>query len=1314
MPSLLEISFGASKTEEAGEEILGPLPLPSVPSGGFVPEVSFPGAFTTQEGISTSAANVPRRSLLELAFESPQAEQATASKAPKSLLEMAFGPTKEEQPTDTEPPDIRMGFKLTGPGSVLEKPIERFRQGVKLGEAGMKSLLNVPGVESIMSGPAVIAEFLGKDPKKLGLDVPMAEQILPELPAGTPAKLRPFLEYVRATVDPVAGAGAALLGPVQAVIGPVSELLIEQPTRSAIKNALTKFKADPESVPIGSVLPIAIYALNAAGFTMDEKDIDAISESGATLAGVLFGVGIGNALLKTVNPASRALGRILGGEAEKPIYEIKPGEAPLLPRADTLTARTKKFLTPKILRQDPEFNIAMSETIGRKTLGNMQSKGVFTTIDDAVKTTAKQTGMDPHELVIAVGNALKGEGGPLHPRLEKSMREVRESVNRWQQRAADVGLIPQEIVDNTVDRYLYRGYMAKLSPETWTPPQDVLDKAREFLKRDLRIPVERADPSRSLESVVLENVRRQMQTQFRQEIRSGRPDVGLAQRVMGTMKKEILGNEKANLKSAKEFLGTEKTPSQFRQILSDRLVEEWNLTPQQAAGTVTSAINALSRKTIAVDFKDLRGQMLRKIIEKEGIKPEIAGTIAKTIRDTREAFDDMGEFLVQTRKARLTQKEVTILEKQFQDKLEKATGKGPISFRNATRDEVEGAIERILSGDDAFAFHAQQGGRSAKINLGPFTRRKDIPKEIRDLMGEINEGSTAAALTISNLSRAVESKRFLDKFANGSEIIEFGGMKQKVPWVSGTRVPGYSKVEGEAWGPLKDKFVLDKYKEDLQGFVEAMGPDGRWSKLQEHTMNFFKFSKTAGNVPTHPRNIIGNFMFADYARNPVWNPMNWKYYTQAANELLTSGKGFTAKGIRSLRKGANITEEGVTPLVREMIENGVINTELFGSEVFKDVLENYAKKNPMQVAFNTAKRPFRAIGRVYNGEDQVFKASTYLKNRAEGMSRQEAGYEARKWYPNFRDVAPATEKSRRSLLGAPFVSFYSEALRINVAAAKEHPIKFGKWLMFAPAIVEGSRAAIGITRDQWEKVKASLPSHKQQPMEVLAPWLDADDNVQTFDMTYLHPLGSMVASRQQGLQMPILGEFVLNNPILNTILEGVQNVNPLTGQESRKPGQPMVAWITELLIKNFAPPLTPGIPGTEIEGGTAFKEISRSIRRAKGEHVPGRFGQSPTVLRTLINELGPIRVTPVDANMLIAGLQEKKGDIYEMSRSIFTLGRAAIRGQISEDTARERAERIMRDIEKTVRGRQRAQRVLEAVPGRAITPAPAISPLPAR
>ena len=125
-------------------------------------------------------------------------------------------------------------------------------------------------------------------------------------------------------------------------------------------------------------------------------------------------------------------------------------------------------------------------------------------------------------------------------------------------------------------------------------------------------------------------------------------------------------------------------------------------------------------------------------------------------------------------------------------------------------------------------------------------------------------------------------------------------------------MPGYTKVEGRAWGPLNEKFVLDKYADDLKGFVETMTPTGgivgKLDAAQGYMMNFFKVSKTVLNPATHMRNILGNAMFADYAGIPVWDPRNFTYYTRAANELLQSGKGLTAKGIREAKLGKTLTD----------------------------------------------------------------------------------------------------------------------------------------------------------------------------------------------------------------------------------------------------------------------------------------------------------------------------------------------------------------------------------------------------------------------
>jgi len=1198
-----------------------------------------------------------------------------------------------------------MGFRLTAPAPVkklMEKPAERFQQGMDLTGKGFRSMLNFPGMETFFGIPARIADEAGYDPEKLGLDVPTPEKILPELPERTPARLRPFLEYVRASVDPFVGTAAAVGGPVIAVASAVSELLFDQPARAAIKKTLESFREDPDSVPTTAILPIALTALRGAGFTFEDEEIDALAESGGAMAGILFGVGVGNALLKSGNAAMRVLGRMLGGDPEPrtPAVALRKGEAPLLPQAPKTAmgraaARVKHFFSTPRQRQDAVFEIAQSEMRGQRTLGIMESQRIFETLEEAMKAAAKETGRSLDDLRVSLGDYLKGEAVYLPETLRKPALKVRGQINRWQQEAADAGLIGQQIVDETLDTYLHRAYMAKLDPESWAmivtkERPDVLARARQYLRENMRIPVAREAAERAPESVVIESVRKQMQSQFRRVVREGTPDVTAAQDAVRTLKKEILGNEKAGLKGVRDFLGTEKNPTPFRQMLADDLVARWNLSPQEAAGTIRAAVNALDRKTIATTWTELRVSMLKNIIKKEGVPPEIAGAVADTLSGIRRAFGEMEQTLVGMRKARLTQKEVAALERQFQERLEAATGRGPVSFRRATPDEVEGAVEEILRGDD-ISFHAAGGGGSARINLGPFTRRKDIPKEIRDLMGEINEGATAAALTVGNLSRAVSAKRFLDRFAAGSEVIPFGNVRQRVPWVSETRLPGYVPVQGKAWGPLDGKFILEKYADDLKGFVEAGQREAMIWQAMSGLMNFFKVSKTALNLATHMRNILGNAMFTDYAGIPYWDPGNWKYYQRAAQELMASGKGATAKQLRARGIGPAIGDEGVTQLVREAIEDGAVQTEMFGSEVFRETMEVYSKKNPVQAAKEMALRPVKAVGRVYNAEDQVNKLASYIKQREMGMVRAEAGRHVREWFPNFRDVSPAVRLARTTLGGAPFVSFFSEAVRINAKALKRHPVKAAKWIMMSTAMTEAARASLGVSRDEWEETKASLPSHQDQPMTVLWPSRDANGKLQVFDMTYTHPLGSIVAGRRQGLDVPFIGEFVLNNPILNTIVEYMTDTDPLTQGKSRKPGQSGTEWVAEMLLDNFAPSLTPGIPGTGIEGGSAFREIRSGVKRSMGGFAPGRFGQELPLHRVLLNELGPIRVTPVDEAMVRAGIQEKRGKFNELARGLRSLMRSGAIGKTKPDVVRDRAERILRQMRKIWERRNKTQ-----------------------
>ena len=975
------------------------------------------------------------------------------------------------QPNKNVPPNERNIISaFNTPIADVTPTVERFKAGVGLGARGMQSLAQVPGVSTILNLPGRIAEGIGFDRDKIGMGEVQPRAILPEVPekipytdVKIPGVAKSVLAAGRAFVDPIVGAGATLLGPITALTSPAAQ--VGDPVRRAVKKVIPGTPGEIASETAG----------------------------GLAEAGVTFGVGAG--MQRAASPFVKQAGRVIGIDKEpvKPTVRINPGESPQgLPNPEAWAERLGRMAIPKYKR-DAEAVSLQAEMQGQKALAQMRSERNFSDLSQQAKDIARKAGKSPEDVGLEMGRALKGEQAS--PEVMAAVRPAREQINALQQEAAKVGLVSQELVDETVNIYTNRAYLSKISPDSWAPPPDVLERGRAYLK--LRMRVNAAD-----------------------------------------------------------------------------------------------------------------------------------GT-----------------------------------------------------FRQATDDEVSGVVEKILGGEDKGVFIQSRGG--ARIELGPFTPRKDIPKPIRELMGEIEEGPAIAALTTLRLSNAVASKKFLDAFAKGSEAIEGAGAKQIVPWISETRIPGYVRVpEGRAWGPISGKFVLEKYAEDLKGLVGEMAPDGPIGRTVGHLMNTFKVSKTVLNPATHARNVLGNTMFADFANIPVTDPRNAPYFAKAASELLRSGKGAPARAVRR-RHGGDVTPEGVSPIVREAISSGAIGTEFLGNEIMRQVADGFSRQNPMRAMWEQMKRPVRALGRVYNAEDQIFKLASYMKQRELGMSPREAARHVNEWFPNYRDVAPVVKKTRESIVGAPFVTFFSEAARISVKAAKDHPVKLAKWFLLPNMITAAAAANVGMNEDQWKQTQASIPSYLRQPMTVLWPTRTEDGNVQIFDMTYVHPLGSILAEERTGrLDLPLVGQFVLNNPILNTAISIMENqkFGPLKGRPVVAPGQSEAeGWATQI-AQQFLPSLTPPIPGVTAEGGTSAREIGKAIRRAGGERAPGRYGQSPSLPATLANELGPIRVVPVDPALRTSAAKEKVGDISDFQRGISSIANEYASGRIGRSQFIERRDRFLRQF----------------------------------
>lgn len=950
--------------------------------------------------------------------------------------------------------------------------VERFKAGVDLGTRGAQSLAQVPLLGRLMNLPATITEAITGEPSPAMRIEP--QSILPEIPESVPPGMqRAVLEAGRAFLDPVVGAGATILGPLTSLMSPLAQ--VGEPVRELTRQAL----------PEGTVGDVA-------------------SETAAGLTEALMSAGVGGLAARGGRPLGRAIETLTSPAPDRPTVTVPAGRAPVIPET-TVLDKVRGAVTPNFKR-DVEFVSNKAELEGRKLLGQMQSTKQFEGLSKASKRIARETGQTPEDVSLEMGAALRGESA--RPEIEAVTRPIREQINDLQQQVKAEGLLPPEVVDQSIDRYLTRSYLSKISPDSFSPSDEVIEAGRDFLRRRMRIPTGEA------------------------------------------------------------------------------------------------------------------GQ-----------------------------------------------------------------------FRRATEDEISGQVQKIISGsDDAYTI---QGGGSTRINMGPFTPRKDIPKPIRALMGEIEEGPAAAGITISNLTRALASKRFLDKFAQGSEIIPAQGVNQRVPWVSDTLVPGYTQVTGRAWGPLDGKFVLNKYVDDLRGFTEAMSPnrntlDGKMEGAIGMLMNFFKVNKTVLSPATHARNVLGNTMFSDYAGIPVWDPTNANYYAEAAANLLNSGKGITAKLARKI-DGDGRTFEGITDVVREAIENGAIQTEFVGGEVFKQVADEFTRNSPQRAIMKIAQKPIKAVGRVYNAEDQIFKLASYIKQRRMGQDPRQAARHVNQWFPNYRDVSPAVQSLRSGFgqaAGGPFVTFFAEAARINAQAAKAHPIKFSKWMILPNAVGAAAAGALGLSKEQVRDLKSQVPSYLDQPMTTLWPSRDEDGNVQLFDMTFVHPLGSMVAAGRNGqMDIPLIGDLVLTNPIINTALEIANNQDFFLQRPIVEPGErPFEERLTKA-FQNFLPSLTPRLPGITREGGTTAREIGRAFRREQGEVAPGRFGQSLPLKDVLVNELGPIRTIPVDPNLRLRGARELNFRLREAQRAIPRIAREISQGQLSREEGAAQMERVRAIIRDIIRQR---------------------------
>lgn len=397
------------------------------------------------------------------------------------------------------------------------------------------------------------------------------------------------------------------------------------------------------------------------------------------------------------------------------------------------------------------------------------------------------------------------------------------------------------------------------------------------------------------------------------------------------------------------------------------------------------------------------------------------------------------------------------------------------------------------------------------------TIEEPIPQEWWDQFG-VHDPRFLLALSMVEARHDAEMVQLFHKTA-----LRWG---QEAPeGLSGKNLDGWAKKNGLVQLPqiarlhnLSGVFVPEAIASDLNEMTQLPSTAKR---AYQAYLGAWKSSKTLWNPATHARNIYGNVLVFSYlARVSALNPLNAKFYRQAATSLLTKDDAYLA-----------------------LLENGALGGEYYGGEIQR--IEK-ALKSGDDTAIGQILAGIGVVqaklGETYAAEDQIFKLAAYHKYKTEGMATEEAAEEVNKWFPNYERTGKVTRWLRNSPVGAPFISFVDQSVRIAGRGIAERPLRVAAIAAMPGIINYISAIAIGLNPDEKE-----LLDKERSYFEPLMPWRDDRGRVQAMDLRYILPLANDIIpeDRRGSLMIP----WMFSGPAATAAIEQFSGKERFTGKE---------------------------------------------------------------------------------------------------------------------------------------------------------------------
>ena len=359
--------------------------------------------------------------------------------------------------------------------------------------------------------------------------------------------------------------------------------------------------------------------------------------------------------------------------------------------------------------------------------------------------------------------------------------------------------------------------------------------------------------------------------------------------------------------------------------------------------------------------------------------------------------------------------------------------------RSVSEQEIEVQINEILNKAEDNKYIVK--GKDGRIDKDILKRRKDVPAELRALMGEVTNPLENYLNTVSKQAMLLFNYKFQRKIAESGSNTFFTKTPTKENTVQ------IVKEGNEAYPELAGLWTTPEIAKTFE-MPNPMG--GHWDAFVKFS-SAIKWGKTVGSIATHAKNILGNHGFV-----LMNGHLDWNEFTNAADLVIKEFRGKTTEEQR-----AYLDELISLGVIKQSTTLGDITT-MYGDSSFEEAYKRTIIDQARNVASRKqritdvlkaskvgkrTKRVIEDLNDLYQSEDDFFKIMAYeiekqryakalFKKDKADLTKSESDKVnevvseiVKNTYPTYDRVPPIIKRLGRNPFFGAFVSFRAESIR---------------------------------------------------------------------------------------------------------------------------------------------------------------------------------------------------------------------------------------------------------------------------------------------